>query len=438
LIFDTAKQYCFTVVDFWIEKDMTRFDYIASDDKGRETKGSLDADNTVNAINILRGKGLYPTSVVESTERKISISGIGLPREGKKESFLSNFFRRKVRQKSLMIFARQLAVLIDAGLPILKSLHVLKEQEKSKALKEVIVNLADAVEGGSTFSEALSRHPKVFSKLFINMVRAGEAGGVLDEVLNRLAEFMEKSHRLKARIKSAMVYPTLVLFFALGIVSFLVTVVVPKFSEIFLDMEIDLPAMTSMLIQVSDFSKQRWYLFVLGFALLVVLFKWAYRSQKGKFTLDKFILKMPIFGDLILKVTIARLTRTLGTLISSGVPILKALTIVRETIGNEVIVRAITLIHDSIREGESIVGPLRQSQVFPPMVAGMVDVGEQTGNLAEMLIKIADTYEEEVEVAVQGLTSVIEPVLIVTLAVIVGFIVIAMFLPLIKLMQGIA
>ena len=415
-----------------------RFDYIASDDKGKETKGSLDADNTVNAINILRGKGLYPTSVVESTERKISISGMGLPREEKKGFFLSNFFRRKVRQKSLMIFARQLAVLIDAGLPILKSLHVLKEQEKSKALREVIVNLSDAVEGGSTFSEALSRHPKVFSKLFINMVRAGEAGGVLDEVLNRLAEFMEKSHRLRARIKSAMVYPTLVLFFAVGIVSFLVTIVVPKFSEIFLDMEIDLPAMTSMLIQVSDFSKQRWYFIVLAFALLVILFKWAYRSQQGKFALDKLVLKTPIFGDLILKVAIARLTRTLGTLISSGVPILKALTIVRETIGNEVIVRAITLIHDSIREGESIVGPLRQSQVFPPMVAGMVDVGEQTGNLAEMLIKIADTYEEEVEVAVQGLTSVLEPILIVTLAVIVGFIVIAMFLPLIKLMQGIA
>jgi type IV pilus assembly protein PilC len=302
----------------------------------------------------------------------------------------------------------------------------------------VIKTLADAVEGGGTFSEALSRHPKVFSKLFINMVRAGEAGGVLDEVLNRLAEFMEKSHRLKSKIKSAMIYPVLVLFFAVGIVSFLVTIVVPKFSEIFLDMDIDLPLVTSSLIQISDFSKQHWYLFILAITLILILGKLARRSQKGKLTLDRMILKMPVFGDLILKVSIPRLSRTLGTLISSGVPILKALTIVRETLGNEVIVRAITLIHDSIREGESIVGPLRASQVFPPMVAGMIDVGEQTGNLAEMLIKIADTYEDEVEVSVQGLTAVLEPLLIITLAVIVGFIVIAMFLPLIKLMQGIA
>jgi type IV pilus assembly protein PilC len=203
-------------------------------------------------------------------------------------------------------------------------------------------------------------------------------------------------------------------------------------------MEIDLPFMTSSLIQLSDFSKQHWYFFVLAAVLIFFLGKLTHRNQKGKLALDRIILKMPIFGDLILKVSIARLTRTLGTLISSGVPILKALTIVRETIGNEVIVRAITLIHDSIREGESIVGPLRESKIFPPMVAGMVDVGEQTGNLAEMLIKVADTYEEEVEVSVQGLTAVLEPVLIITLAVIVGFIVIAMFLPLIKLMQGIA
>lgn len=419
-----------------------KFDYIAADPKGKEVRGAIEAENTVAAINILRGRGLFPTSVTEPTlSRKPSDQGmVGISRtESKKTSFLSNFLKpKKIRPKALTVFTRQLAVLIDAGLPILKSLHVLKEQEKNKLLKETIQSISDAVEGGSTFSEALNRFPKIFTKLYASMVRAGETGGVLDEVLNRLAEFMEKAQRLKARIKSAMVYPTLVLVFAMGIVTFLVTVIVPKFADIFLEMEIDLPGLTSALIAISDFSKRRWYVFILLASLIVTAYRLTNRTKKGKLNIDKTKLKLPIFGDLIRKVGIASFSRTLGTLIASGVPILKSLAIVRDTINNEVIVNAITLIHDSIREGESIVGPLRQSKVFPPMVVGMVDVGEQTGNLAEMLTKIAETYDEEVDVAVQGLTSVLEPLMIITLAFIVGFIVIAMFLPLIKLMQGIS
>ena len=414
---------------------MPKFDYTAIDAKGKQVNGSVESENTVSAINLLRGKGLFPTNVVEAAAKKGSelvSSAFG----NEKKSFFAKLFQGGIKNKSLTVFTRQLSVLIDAGLPILKSLHVLKDQEKNKILKSTIQALADSVESGSTFSESLNRFPKTFTKLYINMVKAGETGGVLDEVLNRLAEFMEKAQRLKAKIKSAMVYPALVLFFAFGIVTFLVTFIVPKFAEIFLEMEIDLPALTSFLISLSDFTKRRWYIFVLLITLLIAGVRMINRTPKGKYKFDKMKIALPIFGDLIRKVAIAQFSRTLGTLISSGVPILKSLQIVRETIGNEVIVNAVTLIHDSIREGESIVGPMRESKVFPPMVVGMVDVGEQTGNLAEMLVKVADTYDEEVDVAVQGLTSILEPLLIISLAVIVGFIVIAMFLPLIKLMQG--
>ncbi len=419
-----------------------KFDYIATDAKGKETRGVVDAENTVTAINILRGRGLFPTSVTESSSAQKS-AGQGMlsisQGEKKKLNFLTNLLKPKtIKPKVLTVFTRQLAVLIDAGLPILKSLHVLKDQEKNKLLKETIQSLGDIVESGSTFSESLGRFPKIFDKLYVSMVRAGEMGGVLDEVLNRLSEFMEKAQRLKARIKAAMVYPTLVLVFAMGIVTFLVTVIVPKFAEIFLEMDIDLPGLTATLIGISNFTKRRWYVFILMFTLIVTAYRTINKTPKGKLKLDTAKLKLPIFGDLIRKVSIASFSRTLGTLIASGVPILKALAIVRDTISNQVVVNAITLIHDSIREGESIVGPMRESGVFPPMVVGMVDVGEQTGNLAEMLTKVADTYDEEVDVAVQGLTAVLEPLMIITLAFIVGFIVIAMFLPLIKLMQGIS
>ncbi|MBI1870159.1 MAG: type II secretion system F family protein [Chlamydiae bacterium] len=420
---------------------MPKFNYVATNAEGKQLKGSLSADNTLNAINLLRGKGLYPLNVTEASESVAPESMSLAPQTQEKEgrpSFLKKLFRGKIRPKALTLFTRQLAVLIDAGLPILKCLHLLTEQEKNKTFKDLIRSLADSVEGGSTFSESLGRHPKTFSKLYSSMVRAGEAGGILDEVLNRLAEFMEKSQRLKAKIKSAMIYPTLVLIFAFAIVTFLVTVIIPKFADIFLELDIDLPTLTKIMIGISDFTKRRWYLFILAFSLLITILKLVNRTQKGKFRLDQTKLHLPIFGEIIRKIAIARFSRTLGTLISSGVPILKALTIVRDTIGNEVVVKAVTLVHDSIREGESIVGPLRESRVFPPMVTGMIDVGEQTGNLAEMLVKIADTYDEEIDVTVQGLTSVLEPLLIVTLAVIVGFIVIAMFLPLIKLMQGLS
>ena len=423
---------------------MPKFQYSVTDSKGKQLTGEIEADNTVSAINILRGKGYTPTSVVPASGAKKDDRSFLTKSAGKKDKPQSLLARLDkmlvggVPQKTLTIFSRQLAVLIDAGLPLLRSLRVLSEQEKNRALKDAVEKLSESVEGGSTFSEALGRLPKIFDRLFVNMVRAGEIGGVLDEILNRLAEFMEKIERLKSRVKAAMIYPALVLVFAGGILSFLIAVIIPKFADIFLEMDIDLPTMTAVLIDFSNFAKTRWYIFILIIALIIASIKMLIKTEKGRWYYDKFKLTMPIFGILLRKVAIARFARTLGTLISSGVPILQALSIIRETVGNEVIGRAVLQVHDSIREGESIVGPLKASGVFPPMVVSMIDVGEETGNLSEMLLKVSDVYDEEVDVAVQGLTSVLEPILIITLAFIVGFIVIAMFLPLIKLMQGIA
>ncbi|MDP8219474.1 MAG: type II secretion system inner membrane protein GspF [Candidatus Theseobacter exili] len=415
---------------------MAKFAYTAMDSKGKEVSGTIDASDNMAAINKLREKGLYPTNVTEAGTKKFSgKAGTGAGQE-KRSIWNLDIGGGKVGFKQLVVMSRQLATLIDAGLPLLRSLGVLIEGEKHLGLKKTISQLSQAVEGGSTFSEALAQFPKVFSKLFVNMVRAGEAGGVLDLVLNRLAEFFEKSQKLKNKIKAAMIYPILVLVFAMGILIFLITVIVPKFADMFYEMEIELPGMTEFLIKLSDFVKGRWYLFILAIVLIIFGSKAMARTEKGRYWMDFMKLKLPVFGTLVQRIAISRFSRTLGTLIASGVPILQALNIVRDTVGNEVIGVAVTNVHDSIREGESIVDPLRQNKVFPPLVISMIDVGEETGNLAEMLEKIADTYDDEVDNAVEGLTSLLEPLLIMTLAFIVGFIVIAMFLPLIKLMQS--
>lgn len=333
------------------------------------------------------------------------------------------------------MFTRQLATLIDAGLPLLRSLNVLRDQQKPGALKNSLDDIAASVEGGSTFSEAMAKWPKIFTPLYVNMIKAGEAGGVLEVVLNRLAEFAEKSEKLKKKVKSAMVYPAFVISVAIAVLTFLITFIVPKFAEMFYDLELELPWMTSFLIQISDLFKEQWYVPILFIVTVITSLKIIRKRKQGKYVIDKIMLYFPIIGQLISKIAIARFTRTLGTLITSGVPILQALLIVKDTAGNEVICRAVEKVHDSIREGESIVEPLRASKVFSPMVISMIEVGEETGALAEMLIKIADNYDEDVDAAVEGLTSLLEPFLIVFLALVVGFIVIAMFLPLISLLQ---
>jgi len=417
---------------------MPRFKFVAMDAKGAETEGVLEAENQAQAIAAIRSKGLFPTRVGEvgsDSRRKAAktakATGAGLKRESK----LAATFGGRVKPKQLMVFTRQLATLIEAGLPLLRGLRILLKQEKSPALREAINGMGEAVEGGSTFSEALAQYPKIYDKLFVNMVKAGEAGGVLETVLARLAEFMEKSEKIKNKVKSAMVYPIVVLVVAFSILAFLLTNVVPKFKEIFSELleGKPLPAITQFVMDVSNGLKEHGLWVFGGVAGMVIAIKLWRRTTAGRVTLDKLKLRAPMFGPLFLKTAVSRFSRTLGTLLTSGVPVLQALNIVRDTAGNEVIARAIQQIHDSVKEGDTMAMPMEASAVFPPMVVSMVDVGEETGALPEMLLRVADNYDDEVDTAVEGLTSIIEPVMIVFLAIIIGTIVIAMFVPLISI-----
>lgn len=422
---------------------MAKYTYVALDLKGKEVRGELESDSTTGAISRIREMGYFPTDVKENKKTSGPAPGPGAPgvtpRKGKKgmsmEIRLPGLGGGKVKSKVLTAFTRQLATLIDAGLPLLRGLSVLRNQEKNPNLKRAMTQIAEGVEAGSTFSEALSQQPKIFNKLYVNMVRAGEAGGVLDVTLNRLAEFMEKAQKIKNKVISAMVYPSVVICVAVGIVGFLMTFVVPKFEEIFSDLLDggELPKLTQIVMGISRLIKDQALVVIGCLVVLVIVIKAASRTTQGRYILDKVKLNAPVFGPLIRKVAIARFTRTLGTLISSGVPILQALNIVRETAGNAVVARAVTQVHDAVKEGERIVQPLEASGIFPPMVVSMVEVGEETGALPDMLMKIADVYDDEVDNAVTALTSLLEPIMIVFLAFIVGTIVIALFLPLIDI-----
>ena len=337
-----------------------------------------------------------------------------------------------------MIFTRQLSTMIDAGVPLLRALQIIQKQEKSAVIKRMTGDLCESVEGGSTFAEALAQHQKIFDKLYVNMVKAGEIGGVLQITLSRLAEFVEKAEKIKTKIKGAMIYPIVVLVMALGILSFLLIKIVPKFTEIFKDLlgGQELPALTRFVVTASNVLVNRAPAVIIVLVVVIIAFNLIGRTKLGRYWFDVAKLKMPVIGLLVLRVGISRFTRTLGTLLNSGVQILQALTIVRDTAGNEFIARAVQAIHDSIKEGESVAAPLEQSGVFPTMVVSMIAVGEETGRLPDMLIKIADTYDTEVDAAVEGLTSVIEPILIIFLALIVGTIVVAMFMPMIGIIQN--
>jgi type IV pilus assembly protein PilC len=420
---------------------MANFQYIALDAKGEQTTGSVEADSEADAVAQLRTQGLYPTQVVQDGKGKLSAAGKkGGGARGKKKAKGSTGGR--VKPKILMIFTRQLATLIDSGLPLLRGLTVLAKQEPNQVMRGTVNSLADSVQSGSTFSESLAQHPRIFNKLYVNMVKAGELGGVLEVVLTRLAEYQEKAHKLKNKIVAAMVYPVIVMFIAVAILTFLMLFIVPKFKDMFADMGgAELPKISQFVFGFSEFMLSRTFIlpnavWILGgaFGMWVVFQLWG-RTKGGRRVLDTMKLKIPLFGDIQRKSAIARFSRTLGTLVTSGVPILQALNITRETAGNVVISDAIGKVHESVKEGESIVQPLSGSGVFPSMVISMVDVGEETGQLPEMLLKIADVYDDEVDNAVTALTSVLEPIMIVFLALVVGSIVFALFLPLIKIIQ---
>lgn len=417
---------------------MANFQYIALDAKGEQTTGTVKAGSEADAVAQLRTQGLYPTQVVQEGKGKLSPGKTKT--KGKKKARARTGGR--VKPKILMIFTRQLATLIDSGLPLLRGLTVLSKQEANPVLRGTINSLADAVQSGSTFSESLSHHPRIFNKLYVNMVKAGELGGVLEVVLTRLAEYQEKAHKLKNKIVAAMVYPVIVMFIAVAILTFLMVFIVPKFKEMFAEMaNAELPKISQIVFNFSDFMIRPTFLLPNAVWILVALFAvwfvfqlWG-RTKVGRKILDTMKLKAPLFGDIQRKSAIARFSRTLGTLVTSGVPILQALNITRETAGNVVISDAIGKVHESVKEGESIVQPLQASGVFPAMVISMVDVGEETGQLPDMLLKIADVYDDEVDNAVTALTSVLEPIMIVFLALVVGSIVFALFLPLIKIIQ---
>lgn len=413
---------------------MANFDYIALDAKGAETTGTIKANDEADAISQLRKSGLYPTQVVAAGKGGVSSGAKKRAKKAQAAKGKSGIGGR-VKSTVLMIFTRQLATLVDAGLPLLRGLSVLGKQEKNRTMASTINHLADSVAGGATFSESLGQHPRIFDKLYVNMVKAGELGGVLELVLVRLAEYQEKAEKLKNRIIAAMVYPIIVLVIAVGIVVFLMAVIVPKFEKIFQDMLGDkpLPAITQFVIGVSRWVQAQWLIVLIILAVFYAGWKFFSMTKGGRLFIDNLKLKLPVFGPVQLKSGISRFTRTLGTLVTSGVPILQALNITRDTAGNVVVASAIDKVHEAVREGESVVAPLEASKIFPPMVISMVDVGEETGQLPEMLLKIADVYDDEVDNAVDAMTAMIEPIMIVLLAGIVGTIVIALFMPMITI-----
>ena len=430
---------------------MPNFKYTALDQNGNESTGFITAADKIAAMEEIRAKGLL---VRECEETNAKNAAAKAAEQKKKEAKTGGPVVNKkgkgggragapVKQRELMIFTRQLATLIDAGLPLLQSLTVLGKQEPNPNLRATIEALGEAVQGGATFSEALAAYPRLFNKLFVNMVKAGELGGVLEVVLKRLAEYQEKANKLRGKITSAMVYPCIILTIAVGILVFLMLVIVPKFKGMFESQNMELPALSEFVFNFSDncmacdvvpFIPNAVFVLILVGLAIVGLGIWK-RTPKGGRAIDTFLLKLPKLGQLIKVSAVARFSRTFGTLVSSGVPILQALLITRDTAGNVVVSDAVTKIHDAVREGESIVTPMTSTTVFPPMMISMVDVGEETGQLPDMLMKVADVYDEEVDNNVTALTAMLEPLMIVFLAVVVGSIVLAMFMPMMKIIE---
>lgn len=414
---------------------MPVYQYEAMDaTSGAEVKDSIEAASEAEAQALVRQKGFFVTKIAEKGRGKKDAK----KKDGKKKGApkrKKTFTMGGVSAKKLCTFTRQLSTLQDAGLPILRSLRILEGQAKPGALKNSLMGVIDDVEGGNTLSEAMAKQPKAFDNLYVNMVKAGEAGGALEVILQRLAEFKERAQSLKRKVQGAMIYPCAVIFVATAIVGFIMYWIIPKFKEIFAGFDLDLPAITVWLITGSDWVVNYWYLIPsIPFSFWLSL-KIIRKNKTGAYIVDRVSLKIPILGKIIEKSVVARTARTLGTLIASGVPILEALLIARDTSGNEVFVRAYQHIYTAIREGESMAVPLKETRVVDDMVVNMVDVGEETGALDNMLYKVADVYDEEVSVLVDGLISLLEPLMVVVLGLIVGFIVIALFMPLVELLN---
>jgi type IV pilus assembly protein PilC len=417
---------------------MPMFTFEAMNKSGQEVKNEIEATTHEEAITRIRQQGLFPTKVREKSAKKLGRKKAAAAPGTKKRKMPISI--GGVPRKQLVNFTRQLSTLQDAGLPILRSLQILEQQQKPGLLKAIVGGVADEVESGGTLSDAMAKYPKGFDKLYVNMINAGEIGGVLDIILNRLADFMEKAAKLKKKVIGAMIYPAVVITIAIAIVSMIMIVVIPKFISIFKDFKVDLPPITQYLI---DFSN--WFGPGYGWAYLVVspiafslLLKLLRMSDGGKFAVDWVKLRIPVMGGIVAKSSIARFTRTLGTLISAGVPILDALNITKETCGNEVYGRALLKVHDAIREGESMADPLRATKVCDAIVVNMIDVGEETGDLDKMLVKVADNYDSDVDVLVGSLISILEPMMVVVLGVIVGTIVVALFAPMISLIETVS
>ncbi len=422
------------------DETMPLYQYAAMDATGKERKGQKEAANEEAVTAFLKDQGLFPTSIKQIRKVESKKKETGKKEEKKKSSAMNlniSLGPAVIKQKDLTIFTRQMAILLNAGLPLIRSLKTLEKQAKNPVIKKIIGEVATGVEAGSTFSEALAQHPRSFNKLYLNMVRAGEAAGKLEVILDRLASFMEKASRIAGKVKSAMVYPCIVLCIAGAITAGLMIFIVPKFEKIFKELleGAPLPALTEFVMGVSRFMQEQLLLLIGCVIGLVIAYKVFAKTPFGKHALDVFYYNLPLFGPIISKSSISKFSRTLGTLMGSGVPVLNALSIVKETSGSDVVAAAVQKVHDAVKEGETIAGPLATTKIFPDMVISMIEVGEETGKLPEMLDKIADTYDEEVDNAVGALTSMIEPLMIVFLAVVVGGIVLALFMPLISIIE---
>jgi type IV pilus assembly protein PilC len=394
---------------------MALFSYVAKDNQGLKLSGIIDAADQHDAISILHKKGLIVISVREEKVKKVRAQGVKLD--------------------DLVVFSRQLATMVESGITLVQTLRILSEQAENKILSAVTLKIKEDIEGGSSLHESMERHPKIFSNLYVNMVKAGETSGMLDEILDRVATYLEKTSALQRKVKSSLVYPAVVISMAFLITTVLLIKVVPTFKGIFASLGGTLPLPTQILIGISDTLRHFFLFVVIALGLLGFLFKKYIETPKGRYQFDHRMLRLPLFGPLFRKVVVAKFSRTLATLVKSGVPILNALEIVGKTSGNLVVEEAVNNARNSIREGEPIAEPLSRSGAFPPMVVRMISVGEQTGQLEKMLNKIADFYDEQVDAAVSGLTSMIEPLVIGFLGIIVGGIVIALFMPIFKITE---
>jgi type IV pilus assembly protein PilC len=413
---------------------MSSYCYEAVDASGLKSQGTLEVTDQSEALRRIKEMGLFPTKVAQAMPFRRRPNATSVPKIFRSPIRMP---RGRIKPAVLAVFTRQLATLTDVGMPLLRGLRLLEEQAENQTLKRVIMDVAANVESGGTLSEALAAHPRIFNPLYVNMVRAGEVGGILEVVLRRQAEFMEKALKIKGKIKAAMIYPIAVLVTATGILSLLMVFIIPRFQAVFEGLlgGKRMPAFTLAVLKISDVFKSHFLAAGIIVLALFVAFQCFIRTRFGRRWFDRFKLSMPVLGRVFQKVALSRFARTFGTLLGSGVPILQALSIVKATAGNVVVGGVIAKVHDNVKEGGAIAEPLKESRIFPAMVAGMVDVGEQTGALPDMLMRIADTYDEEVDNAIGAATALLEPIMIIFLAVVVGSIVIAMFWPLIIIIQ---